>query len=206
MKFPTKTNRRAPALMAAAVFGAVVTGGVAYATGIPGGDGVIQACYAKNGNLLAAKGSLRVVDDATACRKYEAPLSWNQKGLKGDPGPASTTGPQGPAGPAGETGPQVHLELEPLVGLGGWRIIGHNLNSAGASEVNIYMTKLDGTGVDRISVGYVKYGQTDFDGIWTGDVCAYKNFVAQGYPADNTAGGGLVMSDVEEIHPYCLHY
>ncbi len=96
MKFPTKTNRRAPALVAAAVFGAALTGGIAYAAGVPGGDGVIQACYAQNGNA-----NLRVVDDAAACRSNEVALSWNQKGVQGDTGPA---GPQGPKGETGATG------------------------------------------------------------------------------------------------------
>jgi hypothetical protein len=69
----------------AAAAGAVVTsalaGGVAWAT-IPGDGGVIQGCYTKIGGIL------RVIDTAKGerCLGIEVPISWNQKGLKGDPG------------------------------------------------------------------------------------------------------------------------
>jgi hypothetical protein len=58
---------------------------------IPGHDGIIHACYKKQG------GGLRVIDlsksgFAGKCRKSEKSLSWNQKGSPGTPGP------QGPAG------------------------------------------------------------------------------------------------------------
>lgn len=44
--------------------------------------GVIQGCYTKIGGIL------RVIDSAKGerCLGIEVPISWNQKGLKGDPG------------------------------------------------------------------------------------------------------------------------
>ena len=53
----------------------VVGGGLAYAT-IPNADGVIHACYAKNG------GALRVSDTGT-CKSTELSLSWNTIGPAG---------------------------------------------------------------------------------------------------------------------------
>jgi Collagen triple helix repeat (20 copies) len=78
-------------------------GGVSVATGaIPGsGDGVISACYSTDG-------SVRVIDGEAGkvCNKGWTPLSWNQQGVKGDPGPKGDVGPQGPQGEAGPQGPQ----------------------------------------------------------------------------------------------------
>jgi hypothetical protein len=95
----------------------LVCGGVALAT-IPGSDGVIHSCYAKDG-------SLRVIDaQSTSCKSNETALTWNQvgpQGPQGDPGPQGPkgdqgaqgsqgpngpTGPTGPSGPAGPQGPQ----------------------------------------------------------------------------------------------------
>src|SRR5919106_118027 len=69
------------AALVAVVLGAV--GGYAYAS-IPGGDGVIDGCYGK------ITGNLRVIDaDAGgACLANERPLSWNQVGPQGPPGPS----------------------------------------------------------------------------------------------------------------------
>ena len=78
--------------------GAVVAAslaGTAYAT-IPGGDGVIHACYAKSG------GTLRVIDaSVTNCKSGETALNWSQQG---QPGPKGDPGGPGPAGPPGEQG------------------------------------------------------------------------------------------------------
>jgi hypothetical protein len=83
--------------IAAAICTALASiGAVSVATGaIPGGTGVIDACYSTDG-------SVRVIDKEAGktCNKGWTPLSWNQQGAKGD------TGPQGPQGPPGETGPQ----------------------------------------------------------------------------------------------------
>jgi hypothetical protein len=52
---------------------------------------------------------LRVVTDASKCRKWERVLTWNVKGSSGPagpPGPAGPIGPVGPAGPAGQAGPE----------------------------------------------------------------------------------------------------
>jgi len=86
-------------LLAAAVgalAAAALAGGVAWAS-IPGDGGVIQGCYGKIGGVL------RVIDTAKGqkCLDSEVAISWNQKGPKGDTGPA---GPAGAAGPKGDTG------------------------------------------------------------------------------------------------------
>jgi hypothetical protein len=64
-------------LASAAAFALVVAGGVAYAT-IPDSNGVIHACYNKT------TGALRVIDPSASqtCVSGEAPLSWNQGGIK----------------------------------------------------------------------------------------------------------------------------
>jgi hypothetical protein len=76
-----------------AVFGAVIAlliaGVIAFAS-IPAADGLISACYSKNG------GSLRVIDAAAErCLKTETPLSWNQRGLQGLNGTNGTNGLNG---------------------------------------------------------------------------------------------------------------
>jgi len=74
-----------PALVALAIVGALVVGGIAYAT-IPDAGGVIHGCYQKN------QGTLRVIDTdkAQTCASSESPLNWSQPGQQGPPGP---TGP-----------------------------------------------------------------------------------------------------------------
>jgi hypothetical protein len=71
----------------------MVTGGVAVAS-IPGGDGVIHACYGK-------KGVLKVIDaDAKSCPHGTTELTWNQTGV---PGPAGSPGPPGQKGDPGDS-------------------------------------------------------------------------------------------------------
>jgi hypothetical protein len=77
----------------------VAVAGVALAEGgIPGADGVINACRKIEG------GRLRAVPSRERCRSYERPLRWNARGPEG---PVGSTGPQGPAGPQGEPGPAL---------------------------------------------------------------------------------------------------
>jgi hypothetical protein len=78
----------------------VVAGGIAVAA-IPGDEGVIQACYMKT------SGNLRVIDPSlgkTCHPTKELALSWNQAGIKGDPGPAGADGPKGDKGDPGADG------------------------------------------------------------------------------------------------------
>jgi Collagen triple helix repeat (20 copies) len=83
-----------------AIAGVAAAVGVGYAA-IPSGDGVIDGCYNKG------SGQLRVIDAATgsSCDKNEKPLTWSQRGPKGDAGPAGAAGPVGPKGDTGATGP-----------------------------------------------------------------------------------------------------
>jgi hypothetical protein len=58
----------------------------------------ITACHKSSGK------DLRVVSDASKCRRSERALSWNVQGPPGAAGPAGAVGPAGPAGPAGIAG------------------------------------------------------------------------------------------------------
>ena len=91
-----------PALVALVIVGALVVGGIAYAT-IPDGTGVIHGCY------LKGLGTLRVIDTGKAqtCSGFETPLNWNQTGPQGPQGIAGAAGIPGAAriNPAGPTGP-----------------------------------------------------------------------------------------------------
>ena len=87
-------------LAAAAIGGLVcaLAGGVAWAT-IPDSGGTVNGCFQK------VHGTLRVIDTATeACSSAELPISWNQKGPKGDPGPRGLPGEPGPKGDRGAKG------------------------------------------------------------------------------------------------------
>jgi hypothetical protein len=85
-----------------AIGGALVAAAAAAlaASQMIGAGGVIQACYRVSED--DRKGELRAVNDASACRSNELPISWNIQGAKGDKGNA---GPQGIQGPAGSQGP-----------------------------------------------------------------------------------------------------
>jgi hypothetical protein len=86
----------------------VAIAGVALAEGgIPGPDGVINACRKIEG------GRLRAVPSVARCRSYERPLRWN---VRGPVGPVGPTGPSGPAGPQGEPGPGL-TSFDALAGL-----------------------------------------------------------------------------------------
>jgi hypothetical protein len=96
LKRPIWRSRGTVAL--AAVILLAVAGGFVYAQ-IPGGDGVIRACYKKSG------GALRV-EANKSCKPGERRLTWNKKGRQGDVGPPGPQGPVGPPGPMGERGPE----------------------------------------------------------------------------------------------------
>ena len=66
----------------------------------PGTEGVIVACQ------KPGKGFLRVVKQASDCRRKERVVSWNERGPAGPAGPAGAQGAPGPAGPAGPAGVQ----------------------------------------------------------------------------------------------------
>ena len=85
-------------LAVAATAAVFAVAAVAYGA-IPGGGGVISACYDKQ------SGQMRIYDAEgglpKGCGKSEAAISWNQVGPKGDTGDAGDTGPQGPSGLSG---------------------------------------------------------------------------------------------------------
>src|SRR6266508_2183875 len=84
----------------AALVGLAGTAALAEGTTSVNGDGTIVACQ-KSG-----KSFLRVVRNASDCRKNERVITWNVSGPAGPPGPAGPAGPTGPAGPAGAKGDQ----------------------------------------------------------------------------------------------------
>jgi hypothetical protein len=95
--------RKRPAIVLTTAAALAAVGAVSLATGaIPGGSGTINACYGSDG-------SVRVIDTEKSppqtCSKGWTPLSWNQKGVAGAPGPQGEQGPKGDTGPRGEQGP-----------------------------------------------------------------------------------------------------
>jgi hypothetical protein len=104
------SRRVRAALLAGAVLGSTLLGGVAQAEGImrtPGADGIIHACYADVGGL-------RVIDPlGHTCKREETALQWNQ------------TGPQGPAGQPGPAGLTGYQQVTGSI---------NNLNLAGSTE------------------------------------------------------------------------
>jgi hypothetical protein len=56
---------------------AVLAGGSVAFGAIPGPDGVIKGCYDNSGYV-------KVIDSAASCNAGSTPISWNQKGPKGD--------------------------------------------------------------------------------------------------------------------------
>jgi hypothetical protein len=110
VKTLSRKKKLAIVTLAAAV---VLAAGAAYAA-IPDGNGVINGCYTNKGGIL------RVIDPSAGqrCSSLETPLSWNQKGPKGDTGPRGPTGPKGDTGPQGPPGPAGVLgSLDDLEGI-----------------------------------------------------------------------------------------
>jgi hypothetical protein len=90
------TGKRLFAVLAA-VTGALLIGGVAYAT-IPDSAGVFHGCYVKK------TGALRLIDPTSEmhCASSEVGVQWSQTGPTGATGTEGATGPSGtPSGPAG---------------------------------------------------------------------------------------------------------
>ena len=92
---------RRTGIVALAAVAAAVAAGMAFAT-IPGSGGVINGCFDQQSGLL------RVIDTGAGgkCRNTETPISWNERGPQGDPGPQGPRGETGEAGPQGASGPQ----------------------------------------------------------------------------------------------------
>ena len=95
----------------------------------------ITACHKSSGK------GLRIVSDASKCRRGERVLSWNVEGPPGPAGPAGPTGPAGPPGPEGDPGPAGPAgpqgpPLESLDALEGSACTRHD-GSAGAVDVAV---------------------------------------------------------------------
>ena len=92
--------------LAGLALGAALAGGVAWAT-IPADSGLYTACK------LKATGTIRLIDPSgpsssllSRCTSYETQITWNQKGLKGDPGLTGANGTSGVDGKDGLAGPK----------------------------------------------------------------------------------------------------
>ena len=97
---------RTRTICAGLVLAAALVGGVAWAT-IPSDGGVYTACK------LSATGTIRLIDPSGPstsllghCTTYETQITWNQRGPKGEPGPAGAVGPLGAQGAVGTNGAQ----------------------------------------------------------------------------------------------------
>lgn len=83
------------------VLSAALSLGVLAPSALAQTSGVIRACVSK-GFLLTPKGAVRIVGANEACQSTETPLSWNQ------------TGPVGPPGPSGAADVRVYAATRPL--------------------------------------------------------------------------------------------
>jgi len=88
----------------ALVAGAAAVAGIAFASVIPGPDGVIHGCYKASGRAL------RVVGPNEGCGSRERPIEWNQTGPPGSSAPAGKLA-QG-AEPEGLSGVGTFAETE----------------------------------------------------------------------------------------------
>jgi len=140
-------HRKRAALVGVGALVLAAAGSVAYGA-IPAADGAIHACRATaNPPVLSLtlggsssayqKGDVRIVDEGEACRSYEAPVSWNQKGVKGDQGVPGATGPTGPQGPVGPAGTDGRPGADGLPGPTGPQGPAGPTGPAGASDVYI---------------------------------------------------------------------
>jgi hypothetical protein len=87
------------AIVIAGLSAAVLMGTTGLAGAGARADGVMTACQ------KPGKGFLRVVTQASACRRNERVVTWNERGAAGEQGPAGPAGPAGAQGPAGPSGP-----------------------------------------------------------------------------------------------------
>jgi large repetitive protein len=78
------------------------TASLAAGGGPPSGiaTGTITACHKSSGK------DLRIVSDASRCKRHERVLTWGVQGPAGPAGATGAAGPMGPSGPAGPAGPE----------------------------------------------------------------------------------------------------
>ncbi len=102
---PMRMGGRLRAAAIAATATVVLAGGVAFATGAVGpADSTVYHGCVKSGDDGGGNGQLRIVNGPEDCKKNERAISWNQKGVKGDPGATGGRGETGPQGPKGDQG------------------------------------------------------------------------------------------------------
>lgn len=131
----------------AALLGATVMAGIgsiAWAT-IPGGDGIISACYKDR------TGVLRVIDaeQDAGCRRNETPISWNQQGSQGEQGVPGAQGEQGEPGPS--HGHFVGREY-------------FDVTAPAGGSADVVVASVVVPGGDYLIQGRARYAQTQDDG------------------------------------------
>jgi len=112
---------------------------------IPSGGGVYTACYDTKG------GTIHLVDSSvTTCpRGQQGPVTWNQIGQQGPPGPVGSPGPSGVPGPSGPPGPSGVLgTLDDVNGLPCT-----NPSTGGAGEAAVVMNGYTGAAEIGCAVG-----------------------------------------------------
>jgi hypothetical protein len=144
-------------------------------------------------------GSLRVIDPAKNqhCLALETPITWNQTGPAGVPGPtgpAGPAGPVGPAGPAGDTGPAGPAGPQGPAGVAGVPIVRQG------ETVRIYPSDVGNTGdvVARCEPGEVATGG-GFNGI-----VATEWVFNMSSPAVAHEGGQRVASNGEQADAWWI--
>jgi hypothetical protein len=178
-------------LAVGAIAGAMLAGG-GYALATTQ-NGVIHACVNDKTHALLVENK---------CAKGYAPLTWNQKGLKGAPGAhgaSGTRGASGAAGAAGSTGAAATVSVGSVTtGAPGSQAAVTNAGTASNAKLNFVIPQgpagQTGTpGTDGTNTGPTAYGQ-----VWLGSSSA------QLAPGNNSnlsnvgwAGTGAVGLDVE---------
>jgi hypothetical protein len=167
-----------PTLVALAIVGALLAGGIAYAA-IPDAGGIIHACYKKSS---LNQGSLRVIDTekAQTCSNSETQLNWSQTG------PQGPQGAQGPQGPSGSNHAYSDSNLEGLTQL---------------SPNSTTITKLTLPAGDYVvwaTGSVVKYGTVPTTGSDNDVKCALDD------PDDNAVTASEAQAFYDDAVPYML--
>ena len=117
-------------IIAGAIMGALVAGGVAVAQLDP--VAMIQACQKPSGLV-------RVVDSPDDCRRRETPIAWNIEGPAGPIGPQGAAGPHGPQGEPGPpgAGDKCSAYLRPGIDLSGCNFAGAVLDAPNLQQANL---------------------------------------------------------------------
>jgi Collagen triple helix repeat (20 copies) len=170
--------------------------GVAMAGGEPlvSSSGTITVCHKSGGK------DVRLVSDASKCRRSERALSWNAQGPAGPAGAAGSPGAAGPLGPAGPAGPEGPAGEDGAPGVAGPQGPAGGQGPAGpqgpqgpAGPALASLAALDGSACARHdgSAGGVEIATT------TGDVIELRCAAGTSPPPPPGPPGGLVINEID---------